>query len=561
MKTTLVYTCLMVLLIATIGCGKLMEITGLKKSVVYLNVHDKNDKPITDADVKVTANGKEVPLKPTGTSEEKFVKVKKGKSLVVNVEKDGFRQETQEYTVEKEIEHIKIKLNLLPPYFKLATTLSNPKVVAGADKKCDVKITLANEGEGDAFDVEVRGNIPEGLQYVQPTGSPKEVDGSLVWRLEQLGAGKKYRVSYSLMPMPDAKTGDTVVNIEASGSDIISEKIDYEDKKILNVTGQAIINKEDGDFQYEVTPGDLRLNEEDKVEYTIRVRNSGGGETTEITLSLSFPEGFTLDENSLTLDEMGLPSQVRIIRKEKWSYSVELLPPLRPGNNYELKYAVKVSKDTKKGSKTSTATLTTKDEADGKIKVDDAATVKIIETPQPAVLTVTKSMTDESENTLECTLLIKNDGNGSARKGEITDKLPDGFSLIQPSYLKENNPSEYKVIAKEGGKTQYEAGLLKLNAEHPSALVWLIEKLRANSEIEIQYDIKTEDAKNIIALRELKEKNEKKLPGVTVTALNEWDRTITASAKATYSPKTGVHMGGKRTIIPPQPGVKYRRPK
>lgn len=225
-------------------------------------------------------------------------------------------------------------------------------------------VTVTNDGNAEARDVQVTDTVPEGLTLVEDSISDKGTvkNGVITWNLGNLAKGEKHTVSFkvnvpeeqgmwrniaytSYPNNPDNEDGEDPKEEPSNPVDIIEWP--EEGPKLLIDKTQALNN---GTLTSEVLKGKAG----DVVTYALTVRNVGKTTAEGITVTDVVPKGLTYVNGSA--------SHNAVYDNGKLTWYVETL---EPGASVTLKFQAKLPMDNAAGSWKNVAKLTYQNDPEG----------------------------------------------------------------------------------------------------------------------------------------------------------------------------------------------------
>lgn len=379
---------LSVLLVLLLGCGT-------KFIDVNISVTDPNDKPLHAKGTLKDRIQRHTLNFDNGIAPASIAKPKKGEEIFLDISCPGYKPEKDVYAVEEEGQTIRIKLEPLRPRIEITNYWVRPTRLKPTET-CDVKITIANTGEGVAQAVTIKYTLPKDFEYV--TGSinsssskltgPEITDDSLTWSLESLPPSENVKISYRLRVNSNPEEGERSLELLVSSTDLATRPVpDRESVSFLYVEP----GKPDLSIQKTIEPEEIKSNVTE-VECTIALENSGNGKAINLTLEDSWPKGFAYKEGSFTFASDKSVEEIIIDEPTGSAPYVWRINVLPASTRITLTYTATIDHETIGAGVQSTAlSVKATDEQGGAIKksysasiiVEDVVKIVDIDVPNP----------------------------------------------------------------------------------------------------------------------------------------------------------------------------------
>ncbi len=290
----------------------------------------------------------------------------------------------------------------------LALTKSSSPESVNIGEQITYTVAIANNGQGTAKDVQVTDNVPEGTTLIssEPAkGSYDQAKG--VWSIGDMAPEES--ATLTLIVTADT-SGPKINNAEASTT---LEDVDTNNNMASATTE---VQESSVDLQLNKLASSDSVNIGEQITYTITLSNNGQGTAKDVSVTDSIPEGTTLVSPDTAKGSYDSASGV-------WSVG-----ELAPGESATL--TLTVTADTS-GSKINNAqAVTSSNDVDSS---NNAASVSVVVKEATVDLALTKSSSPESINIGEqitYSITVINIGQGTAKDVQVTDKVPEGITLI-----------------------------------------------------------------------------------------------------------------------------------
>ncbi len=285
----------------------------------------------------------------------------------------------------------------------------------------EYSLKVRNDGAGAAYDVVITDTLPSPLNFVSSEVAPEIFDRLLVWRKDLLEPGEEYTLDYAVNTPRYALDLDLVNRVQALGLE-------------RRGTGCSIGSGSATVFIYwNPQPALLGIEKEgpgtvgpqDEFDYTIRVANSGIGSAWDLVITDTLPAQFELQSAS------GSPEIAGAMLVWRLDY-------LAAGDARQFNVKMKVPGIYANLGIPNESQVTAWTESEtGVVRVAEAAgaTVFIHWDPKPARLEIEKSAPAmvAARDEFDYTILVRNEGIGSAWNLIITDTLPTQLTLVTAS--------------------------------------------------------------------------------------------------------------------------------
>jgi uncharacterized repeat protein (TIGR01451 family) len=258
------------------------------------------------------------------------------------------------------------------------------------------RITVVNSGAVPAHGVEVRDQVPRGMQLIEtkPRAS-RGANGELLWELGTLKPGDELTVDLQLMPVAQGELGSVATvrfNAEASARTVAT-------KPELAIRTTA--------------PKRVMIGEQATL--TIEVSNPGTGVATGVVLTEPVPSGLQ--------HQAGAELEYKI-------------GTLKPGETRQVQLAMAAVRP---GKVTNVLTA----EGDANLRVEDRMDIEIIAPQIDVALDGPKRRFLEREATY--TMSVMNSGTAPARQVELVAYLPRGLKFVSANNAGQYEPSTQSV--------------------------------------------------------------------------------------------------------------------
>lgn len=185
---------------------------------------------------------------------------------------------------------------------------SNKVSVVDGDKVTYI-ITVTNNGTGAATDVVITDDIPTGLTLVDNsiTENGVEANGTITWTYDRIEAGASVEVRFAVM-VPEVEQDTVWENIATVVNDNDPNEPSDPSNKVEIEEGVPAISIEKLQSVNNETPTKalLKVEADDEIMYTIKVKNIGTEIVKGLIVTEEIPEGLTLVDGSI--NENGLVS-------------------------------------------------------------------------------------------------------------------------------------------------------------------------------------------------------------------------------------------------------------
>ncbi|WP_161604659.1 SdrD B-like domain-containing protein [Roseiconus nitratireducens] len=287
-------------------------------------------------------------------------------------------------------------------------------------------LQVTNDGPDPATGVEVTDLLPDGLTFVRSEPSGVYDPNTGIWSVGQLGIDASK--SLNLIAIANSNVAETNnAEITAADQRDVDSTPGNGDPDEDDIAG-ATVTPATADLSVEKTADDMTPNVGDDVVFTIRVRNDGPDDATNVALRDQIPTGMTLAESTVTDGDYDASNGV-------WT-----IPSLPAGQDATL--TLQASVDSVE-DKTNVAQIIASDQfdpdstpANDDPTEDDQASASL--SPELVDLALTKEVDQDMPNIGDVVLFeiaLSNDGPSDATGVTVLDQLPEGltFQSSQPS--------------------------------------------------------------------------------------------------------------------------------
>lgn len=350
----------------------------------------------------------------------------------------------------------------------LQLTKSAYPETANVGEQITYTLTISNNGQGTAKDVQVTDSIPEGTTLVsQDTAKGYYDQSSGVWPVGELAS---YESATLTLVVSADTSGVKVNNAQATTS---SNDIDSSNNA---ASAQSTVQEANVDLLLTKSASAESVNVGEQITYTVTVSNNGQGTAKDVSVKDSIPEGTTFVSQDTAKGSYDQSSGV-------WSVG-----ELASGESASL--TLTVTADTP-GSKINNAEASTTSEDVDSSNNAASATTEVQEASVDVQLT--KSASAESANIGEqitYTVTVTNNGQGTAKDVQVTDKIPEGTTLVSPDTVK-GSYDQASGIWSVGELASYESATLTLvvTAGAPGTVTNMAEATTSSADVDTNNNV------------------------------------------------------------------------
>ncbi|WP_299902600.1 gliding motility-associated C-terminal domain-containing protein, partial [uncultured Aquimarina sp.] len=292
----------------------------------------------------------------------------------------------------------------------VAKIVDNPTPDEGSN--VTYTITVTNNGPAQATNVVLTDVLPAGVTYVSDTGAGAYVSGTGLWTIGTINSGANATID--IVASVDAGTsGDTITNIVTS---VTLDQVDN-DTTADDPSEDVVVNN-DADLVISKTVSNPTPSEQEIITYTITVTNNGVAQSTGLIVNDQLPAGVTY-VNDISSQGSYAPGS------GDWTVGV-----LNSGDTATLDIQVEVDSGTSGDTITNFITVVS-DQNDPDISNNDLE--ESITVTNIADLVISKTVDDSNPNegdTINYTIVVRNDGTEQATQLIINDLLPSGITYV-----------------------------------------------------------------------------------------------------------------------------------
>jgi uncharacterized repeat protein (TIGR01451 family)/gliding motility-associated-like protein len=286
---------------------------------------------------------------------------------------------------------------------------SDTAVFAG--EEIDYTISLLNEGDMDLFGLIVEDTLQGNVAFLSASHDAIFANGVVQWNIAEIGAGEQIDLTVSVEVGEENENGTLIYNV-AWLSDDYSDNPHSSDTTIVEVISET-------DLEITKNASQSIVNAGSEVEYVILVDNRGPGNSYDLVVADTIPEGLTV----INISEYGVIDNGVVV----WT-----IPVLPEGNSFTVSFTASTNARLPHNTAIDNVAYTWSTNSDT-VRVETVSTITINNDPGLSVSKNATSTQAQIGDTVQYSIEVSNTGYGVASNVYVHDNLPPELTLVSAS--------------------------------------------------------------------------------------------------------------------------------